>query len=47
MAMGVPQFVYSDEFQDIRMTYMPFFIKAAFKALENFPILNVKVDELG
>jgi 2-oxoisovalerate dehydrogenase E2 component (dihydrolipoyl transacylase) len=29
----------------IRMTYMPFFIKAASKALEKFPILNVKVDE--
>jgi 2-oxoisovalerate dehydrogenase E2 component (dihydrolipoyl transacylase) len=29
----------------IKMTYMPFFIKAASKALEKFPILNVKVDE--
>jgi 2-oxoisovalerate dehydrogenase E2 component (dihydrolipoyl transacylase) len=28
----------------IKMTYMPFFIKAASKALEKFPILNVKVD---
>jgi len=29
----------------IKMTYMPFFIKAASKALEKFPIVNVKVDE--
>lgn len=29
----------------IKMTYMPFFIKAASKALEKFPILNVKVDK--
>lgn len=29
----------------MKMTYMPFFIKAASKALEKFPILNVKVDE--
>jgi pyruvate/2-oxoglutarate dehydrogenase complex dihydrolipoamide acyltransferase (E2) component len=29
----------------IRLTYMPFFIKAASKALEKFPILNVKVDD--
>ncbi|XP_023714669.1 lipoamide acyltransferase component of branched-chain alpha-keto acid dehydrogenase complex, mitochondrial isoform X2 [Cryptotermes secundus] len=29
----------------IKVTYMPFFIKAASKALEKFPILNVKVDE--
>jgi 2-oxoisovalerate dehydrogenase E2 component (dihydrolipoyl transacylase) len=29
----------------IKMTYMPFFIKAASKALEKFPILNAKVDE--
>jgi 2-oxoisovalerate dehydrogenase E2 component (dihydrolipoyl transacylase) len=29
----------------IKMTYMPFFIKAASKALDKFPILNVKVDE--
>jgi 2-oxoisovalerate dehydrogenase E2 component (dihydrolipoyl transacylase) len=29
----------------IKLTYMPFFVKAASKALEKFPILNVKVDE--
>jgi 2-oxoisovalerate dehydrogenase E2 component (dihydrolipoyl transacylase) len=29
----------------IKMTYMPFFIKAASKALEKFPVLNAKVDE--
>lgn len=29
----------------IKLTYMPFFIKAASKALENFPVLNVNVDE--
>lgn len=29
----------------IKVTYMPFFIKAASKALEKFPILNVKVGE--
>jgi 2-oxoisovalerate dehydrogenase E2 component (dihydrolipoyl transacylase) len=28
-----------------KMTYMPFFIKAASKALEKFPILNAEVDE--
>lgn len=29
----------------IKLTYMPFFIKAASKALEKFSILNAKVDE--
>jgi 2-oxoisovalerate dehydrogenase E2 component (dihydrolipoyl transacylase) len=30
----------------MKMTYMPFFIKAASKALEQYPVLNGKVDEL-
>ncbi|XP_066995667.2 lipoamide acyltransferase component of branched-chain alpha-keto acid dehydrogenase complex, mitochondrial isoform X2 [Anabrus simplex] len=30
---------------EVKVTYMPFFIKAASKALEKFPILNSSVDE--
>ena len=31
--------------KNIKLTYMPFFIKAVSKALEEFPILNASVDD--